>query len=140
MKKVISIILVILWMLLIFSMSSFNGTESNNQSGFIVNIISNILNINNLENLSFIIRKIAHFTEYLILGILVANMIKQYNKKWYITIIICILYATSDEFHQILTPGRTFKIFDIIIDSFGSITGLILFNIKNIIYKIKGDY
>lgn len=140
MKKVISIILVILWMLLIFSMSSFNGTESNNQSGFIVNIISNILNINNLENLSFIIRKIAHFTEYLILGILVTNMIKQYNKKWYITLIICILYALSDELHQILTPGRTFKIFDIIVDSIGSISGLILFNIKNIIYKIKGDY
>lgn len=140
MKKIISIILVILWMILIFSMSSFNGISSNNQSGFIVNIISDILNINNIEKLSFIIRKLAHFTEYLMLGILVSNMIKQYNKKWYITIIICILYAISDEIHQILTPGRTFKIFDIVVDSIGSITGLILFNIKNIIYKIKGDY
>lgn len=140
MKKRISIILVILWMSLIFILSSANSTESNNQSNYIVNIISNILNISNTTILSYIIRKAAHFTEYLILGILVNNMIKLYNKKAYIAIIICILYAISDEFHQSLVPGRSPQIQDIFIDSIGSIIGIYLLNIKRIFIKAKKDY
>ena len=69
----------LLWMFLIFIMSSFDATESTNQSNFIVNIITNIFKIENIELLSFIIRKLAHFTEYLILGLLVANMFTKNN-------------------------------------------------------------
>lgn len=126
MKKRISIILVIIWMMFIFIMSSFNSTESSNQSNFIVNIIINIFNISNIEILSLIIRKLAHFTEYFILGILTYNMINNYNKKSYISIIICILYAISDELHQLFVPGRSCQVLDIIIDSIGSILGIYL--------------
>ena len=135
MKKRISILLVILWMLFIFKMSSYSSISSNNQSGFIVNIISNILNFNDLDTLSFIIRKIAHFTEYFILGLLTYNMAYNYNKKVYLSIIICILYAISDELHQSLVPGRSCQILDILIDSSGSIISIyllsILFHLKN---------
>ena len=129
MKKRISILLVVLWMLFIFIMSSFNSTESSNQSGFIVNIISDIFNISNTDTLSLIIRKIAHFTEYFILGLLTYNMTYNYNKKTYISIIICILYAISDELHQLITPGRSCQIIDILIDSSGSILGIYLLHI-----------
>lgn len=136
MKKRISIILVFIWMILIFIMSSFNSTQSSNQSGFIVNIISNLFNINNLQILSAIIRKIAHFAEYFILGVLVYNMICNYNKKMLLAIIICLTYSVTDELHQILVPGRAFQLLDIIIDSIGSISGIyFLYYIKNIIYK-----
>ena len=138
MKKKISIILVILWMILIFIMSSFSGNDSSNQSNFIVDIISNIFNINNIELLSLIIRKLAHFTEYFILGILVSNMIYYLNKKKYISIIICILYAISDEIHQLFVVGRSCKIIDILIDNFGSILGIyFLYLIYKIILKKK---
>ena len=137
MKKRISILLVILWMLLIFIMSSANGAQSDNQSGFIVNIISNLFNISSLEILNHIIRKIAHLTEYLILGLLVHNLIKQYNKKWYISLIICILYAISDELHQGFTPGRSPQILDVFIDTIGSITGISLLHFIIKLKKIK---
>jgi len=140
MKKRISIVLVILWMTLIFIMSSSNSIESNNQSNYIVNFISNILNITNIDTLSYVIRKIAHLTEYLILGFLVNNMIKEYNKKIYLSIIICILYAISDEIHQSLVPGRNPQVLDVLIDSVGSITGIFLLNIKHIFNKTKKDY
>lgn len=123
-KKIINTILTLIWMILIFTMSSFNATESSNQSNFIVDIISNIININNIELLSLIIRKLAHFTEYFILGIFVYNAVNSYNKKTYSAIIICILYAISDEIHQIFVPGRSCQILDILIDSIGSITGI----------------
>lgn len=134
-KKIISIILVILWMGLIFKMSSYNGIDSGNQSGFIVNFIANIFNINNLDIISFIVRKIAHLSEYLILGILVHNLIKNYNKKTFIAILICIIYAISDEIHQIFVPGREFKLLDICIDSLGSIIGIYMY--KYILYIIN---
>ena len=123
--------LLILWMAFIFTMSTFNATESSNQSNFIVNIIVNIFNINNIELVSLIIRKLAHFTEYFILGILTYNLINNCNKKTYIAIIICILYAISDEIHQYFVPGRSCQILDMTIDSLGSLTGIYILKIIN---------
>ena len=127
-NKIVSLILVIIWMVIIFILSSFDATSSSGQSGIIVNFISSITNIDNLSLLSKIVRKLAHFTEYIILGLLVCNLIKNYDKKTYIAIIICILYAVSDELHQILVPGRSCQILDILIDSLGSILGIFTLN------------
>ena len=131
MKKQLSIILVLIWMTIIFIMSSFNAEDSANQSNFIVNIIANILNINNISLLSLIIRKLAHFTEYLILGTLVINMFTKNNAKktYLLSILLCIIYAISDEIHQIFVPGRACQLKDILIDSVGSITGIYLFKL-----------
>ena len=133
MKNKRSTILILLWMLLIFIMSSFDATESTNQSNFIVNIITNIFKIENIELLSLIIRKLAHFTEYLILGFLTINMLNKndISKKYLLSILICIIYATSDEIHQILVPGRACQIRDVLIDSIGSITGVYLYKLIN---------
>jgi len=128
MKNKINIILVIIWMFIIFMMSSYDGNESSNQSGMIVNFIANLLNIDNINVLSLIIRKMAHFTEYLILGLLVVNMINNYNNKSIlISIIICIIYATSDEIHQLFVPGRSCQLLDILIDTIGSVIGIYLY-------------
>jgi len=123
----------LLWMFLIFLMSSFDATESANQSNFIVNIITDIFKIENIELLSLIIRKLAHFTEYLILGFLTINMLNKndISKKYLISILICIIYATSDEIHQIFVPGRACQIRDVLIDSIGSITGVYLYKLIN---------
>ena len=133
MKNKPSTVLVAIWMFLIFLMSSFDATESTNQSNFIVNIITNIFKIENIELLSFIIRKLAHFTEYLILGLLVANMFTKnnINNLYLISIILCIIYATSDEIHQLFAPGRACQLRDILIDSIGSITGVYLYKLIN---------
>lgn len=129
----LSILLVFLWMFLIFLMSSFDATESANQSNFIVNIITNIFKIENIEVLSFIIRKLAHFTEYLILGFLTINMLNKndISKKYILSILICLIYATSDEIHQLFVPGRVCQLRDILIDSIGSITGVYLYKLIN---------
>lgn len=126
MKKNISLILLILWMIFIFVMSSFNANESSNQSGIIVNFISSIFNISDTKLLSLIIRKGAHFTEYFILGILSINYVIKYKKNIIYSYLICILYAISDEIHQIFVSGRSCQITDIFIDSVGAIIGITL--------------
>ena len=128
-KNKISLLLVILWMIFIFVMSSFDATSSSNQSNFIVYIITSIINIKDIGLLSLIIRKLAHFIEYFILGILVINFITRYDKKIIIAILLCIIYATSDEIHQIFVPGRSCQIIDIMIDSLGSIMGIYLYKL-----------
>ena len=128
-KNKISLLLVILWMIFIFVMSSFDATSSSNQSNFIVDIITSIININDIGLLSLIIRKLAHFIEYFILGVLVINFITRYDKKIIIAILLCIIYATSDEIHQIFVPGRSCQIIDIMIDSLGSIMGIYLYKL-----------
>lgn len=41
------------------------------------------------------------------------------NKIFTLTIILTILYAISDEFHQFFVPGRACTLFDVFIDTLG---------------------
>ena len=132
MKKKYKLVLVILWMILIFIMSSFNATESNSQSSIIVNFALTVFNIKNISLLTLVIRKLAHFSEYLVLGLLIYNYFKDCDKKIYSSILICFAYAISDEIHQLFVSGRSFQIGDIIIDTIGAIIGILMFYlIKN---------
>lgn len=139
MKK-FNIIILILWMIVIFLFSQDPGTSSSNKSDTIATIIVDVVSkitgndytdsvlSNKIENCVFIVRKSAHFLEYLILGILVINVLKDYKelsiKMWLISILFCILYSISDEVHQLFIPGREGRIFDVLIDTSGSIIGI----------------
>ena len=128
-NKIKSIAFLITWMIVIFIMSSFAGDESSEQSNIIVDIIVSIFNIENITLLSLIIRKLAHITEFLILGILFCNVMKQYNKNIYWGVLFSFLYAISDEIHQHFVPGRACQITDMLIDLFGIILGLIIYKL-----------
>lgn len=130
MKKIFNITILILWMIFIFTMSNFNSVESSSQSGTIVNIISNFVNINNIDLITTIIRKLAHITEYLILGILMLNCLKDYNisNVIIVSIILCIIYSCTDEIHQLFIDGRSGEVLDVLIDSIGIVIG-------NLFYK-----
>ena len=132
-RLVLAWTLLILWMLFIFIMSSFNGVMSSNQSGSIATLIYNIFNISDTEKVSFIVRKCAHVSEFFILGILVINLISKYNVKYsYLnSFIVCVLYASSDEFHQLFVPGRSGQVTDIFIDTIGTIFSLLVMYLFN---------
>ena len=143
-KTIIKIILLILWILIIFSFSFQASNETNKTSSTftktIVNIALKITNtykddnqVNDIVNkIHPIIRKLAHYTEFLILGIFTLLLFKDFNMKYvYLySIIFCLLIAISDESIQLFIDGRAGQIKDILIDILGSIT-YILFN-KNI--------
>ena len=126
-------------MIFIFIMSHSNGLESENQSNFIVNFINNILKLENTEVIGIIIRKLAHLFEYFVLGCLMINCLKNYRIKKIIlfSIFLCFIYASTDEIHQIYVPGRSGKSIDVIIDTVGSVIGIILYNFmyKKLKYK-----
>ncbi|UPO98676.1 VanZ family protein (plasmid) [Cetobacterium somerae] len=109
-------------MILIFWFSHQNGEESLKQSNFILQYLKEFLDIFNLG-----IRKLAHFTIYLILGSSYFLSFKSLDKKSVIiSITLTFLYACTDEFHQGFVPGRGPALKDVFIDTLGGCLGIVL--------------
>lgn len=112
-------------------LSNDNGVASSGKSDGIAYFIASKISITDTDNLIFLIRKTAHITEYLILGILLINVLKDYNKLSIklviITIIFCFTYAISDEVHQLFISNRSGKYTDVLIDTSGSIIGCFIY-------------
>ena len=125
-KKILSLIFLILWCLLIFYFSNQSGSVSNHSSGLIVKMVRIIIPTGNIELLTFIIRKLAHMFLYFMLTILTYNCFKQFNfKKKYLIILFCFLYAISDEIHQLFIVNRSCELRDVLIDMIGVLIGYI---------------
>lgn len=152
-KKFLYIIPAIIWMVFIFYMSGKTGQESSGQSGKISLFITDLLEkvrqdspqeMQNLQDiLELVIRKAAHMTEYAILFLLSyletvkisMSQSRFYNRS--IAVLISLLYACSDEMHQLLVPGRSGKMIDVGIDMAGVLIVLICMILsKNTKWKI----
>lgn len=141
MKKVIYTLLLIFWIFIIYYLSNQAGSVSGSNSGYIIyNIVAfiyKLLGLNNsnidvvVEIIHNPIREVMHLLEYLILGIIMYATLGQYNitkNIILITIMLCFIYSVTDEIHQVFIPGRTFEYIDIILDSIGSIIGVLFFH------------
>lgn len=142
MKKIILYILIIFWMGLIFYFSNQPSIKSTSVSDGVMSKIINIVEIftnhefseievNNIYEYGITpLRKCAHLSIYFVLGILFYLLIKQYglemNKTLVISLLFCIIYACSDEIHQLFIFGRSGEIKDVLIDTIGSFLGIIL--------------
>ena len=79
-----------------------------------------------------IVRKLAHFTGYFVLGLLAARAFRgslrpAVRSRWLlISITLIATYALLDEYHQSFVPSRTASIFDSFIDMAGGLTALII--------------
>jgi VanZ family protein len=141
-RKLIYWSLLIAWMITIFIMSNQPATVSDFQSMGVLELFSNIgININGVfgDLANFVIRKCAHFLEYMILALLAFNLLKLYfNSKQVVifTITFVFLYACSDEIHQLFVLGREGAIRDVIIDTCG---GSVLVLIKSVVTHLKSS-
>jgi VanZ family protein len=149
-KRVIILIswsAVFLWMLLIFFFSSQVVEKSRMLSEDIVNtgigVVEKVtpvpnFNMKELNHLDHLVRKNAHFFNFLVLSMLVIYALRRSGRKgfkWFIIAIgICIIYAVSDEIHQLYVPGRGAQLKDVLIDSSGVLVGGSLYLITR---KIK---
>lgn len=93
-----------------------------------------------VESLQFLVRKTAHFSAYAALGIsLFSALLLTFRKRflWLYAFLASLLYAVSDEIHQYFVPGRSMELRDVLIDSSGAITGILLVLIIITLYKKK---
>ena len=137
---------IILWSLaagiavFIFIMSSRDSTQSSNtSSGFIKAVVDALPHLKNLSDeqklnivaeMQFIVRKMAHGAIYFLLGLVTSLAMLCYEIKLWkrpaISLGICLLYAVSDEIHQLFVPGRSGEIRDVLIDFTGALTATML--------------
>lgn len=139
MKMNYKLIFLIIWMIIIFLFSNNNGLKSSKKSDKLIEhtVVKIYHNFNNktdkkkiISKYTFIVRKLAHFTLYFILGILSYLYLKDYNINFiYISILFCFLFSLSDEIHQLFISGRSFKLLDIFIDTTSSIMSIFLINL-----------
>lgn len=127
---------VVIWMALIFFLSHQPGQESSELSAGITDIIGSLFEVVfqgklDASNLSFYIRKSAHFLAYFVLSLLVIHSLRKSGLKGYrgfgLALIICVLYAITDEIHQLFIPGRSGDLRDVLIDSAGATVGIGLY-------------
>ena len=81
----------------------------------------------------FILRKIAHVTEFAILTFLLfrAIVVDKPGRAIIYSLVLALFYAFSDEFHQLFVKGRQCSFRDVGIDSIGILITVFLCYIKN---------
>ena len=128
---IIKYIFIAVWMLVIFHMSSDVASDSSARSDEIVRTIQSIGVSAPADLLTFLVRKAAHISAYFILGILIFNLLKEYNlgakKMIFISIAIAMLYACTDELHQVFVSGRSGEVRDVLIDTAGAAVGVAVY-------------
>ena len=163
MKKALLIIFLMCfaaaWMAGIYKLSSMNTKNSNGKSTDIIALfIEDTLQVTNeygithsnpsatkLAKASQLInapmRKVMHASVYLVLAffiILLMNIILNNKHYWIaliITMILCVGFAISDEYHQTFVSGRTGQVLDVCIDSAGAICGALIYSSYYVMYK-----
>lgn len=130
----------------IWGNSAMPGEESGELSGFVGEILCKLLPFLALdtEEGMHVLRKVAHFSEFAVLGVFFA---------WFWGMLACkpilryslplpcgICVAAIDETIQIFSPGRYCSIKDVAIDSSGVITGVLVLCVAvYLFHKCKKD-
>lgn len=94
----------------------------------------------NIWTLNRIVRKLAHLSEFTILGGVLYTILRRYITYGTVikTIGLGMLIASLDEFIQLFSPGRSSQISDVLIDTVGVIIGILLVKLAYYIeYKIS---
>lgn len=154
MKKVITVIAVCLLIavyIMIFLFSADDAAESSSLSVAVtrklINLYYHFFSGNNnavltvpvvTDDAEAIVRKMAHFTEYMAVGFLsfgIAVMWLQRIKAGIVAVTLQVfLSAGLDEIHQYFVPGRYASFRDVLIDTAGGIAGIM---IVFLMYKIR---
>jgi VanZ family protein len=121
----------LIWMGVIFyfSTKTWGGAETKSWLDRLLTVyvlpVRELMTPSDLGQLNFIVRKLAHFTEYAILTTLgywgwAKSLGQSPHIALRIALTVSILFAISDEFHQRFVPGRTSLLTDVLIDCCGA--------------------
>lgn len=113
--KIYDWLFVALWMLIIFILSHQPGLTSGLSSSW-----------------DLVLRKTAHFLEYFILCFLLLRALRPHGRLGHksvllTAVVISLLYAVSDEYHQTFVASRCGQLRDVLIDSLGVLTAAWLY-------------
>ncbi len=136
--RIVTAVLILLLMGAIFSFSAQKAVESDKTSdGFITVLCKTLVSrfsslskeeqTETVKSLSFVVRKVAHMTEFAALGFLCALFAASYGFKFRFFALgygFSVFYAATDEFHQLFVEGRSGQFSDVCVDAVGALFGV----------------
>lgn len=138
-SKIIKLALVIIMATVIFLFSHQTAKTSLNTSDQVIINTAEIIKGEELtkkesdsivKKYKVFVRKSAHFFLFFALAITIFIYLTdgvEVNKRYILyTMIACIIYAITDEIHQLFVDGRTARIFDVFVDSCGSLSSTMI--------------
>ncbi len=131
----------VIMMCLIFMFSLQNGDKSSDTSGKVCYAVASVT-VDDfsamqksqqqiiVEMMQHAVRKTAHFTEYALLGVSfllpLGGKFKNSLTAPAIAVLLSAAYACTDEIHQLFVAERSGQFTDVMIDTSGALTGVVL--------------
>lgn len=139
MSKLLPWIAVLLCLAFIFALSHQPAAVSNHLSTgiteVVVKYIEKVAPRAEFDAISVnrAIRKMAHFAAYFALALLLMFTLGRrgmcVDRAAGLTLLLCVLYAALDEFHQLYVPGRGAQVKDVLIDGAGAGAVILLYTV-----------
>lgn len=140
--RVLSIILLVLWMGLIFFLSGQNAETSSATSSQVIetlaekfypeyNEMTDAQRQEFISSLQFAVRKTAHICMFAVFGFFAFLTFVSYTGLRFFTrtfwaSFVSILYAASDEYHQRFVAGRSCELRDFLLDTIGILAAVLV--------------
>lgn len=144
-KKILPCIILLLWICVIWGHSKMPADISSNESSSILLFINKMIAFTGISLSEFFIRKAGHFTEYMILGVLLYTNYRLICQKCSIartfinSLFTGVIIALIDESIQAFTPGRSCEVRDVWIDFAGVCVGVLIIGYLILKKFVKND-
>ncbi len=140
-RKIAAGAILIFLMGIIFVFSAQTAGESSHLSGNISKFIFGVYEwlfgevsgereLRAMEIIHSLIRSLAHGFEYFLLeGAAFANAVlhlEKWKKAAFSSVLFCMIFALTDEIHQLFVEGRAFQLADIAVDTLGALVCLVI--------------
>jgi VanZ family protein len=126
-------------MFLIFAASTGAGRPQNTSRYLrpLIQLFKPDITDEQFAKVHYAIRKTGHFLEYAMLGVLLWRALRSEtafdnfaaSKQFIAVLLLCAVYASTDEFHQRFVSGREASVHDVILDTFGAAFGLAVYGL-----------
>ena len=122
---------VVVWaaVISILSSDSFSGQHTASLLGPILSVLLPGAAPETITVAHAVLRKLAHVTEYAVLGLLVYRALDRTDRSASAialhALLLCALYASLDELHQSFVPSRGPSPLDVALDTSGAALGLV---------------
>ena len=129
-KNFIWIGITLVTVLLILHNSMYSLEQSDLQSGFVLRILNRFFSGTGRHAVltQYVVRKLAHFTEYFFLGFLLTAAVritrKNPNGTFFFKLFLFLAVPVLDETIQLFYTGRTSNVCDVLIDFAGGVVGM----------------
>jgi VanZ family protein len=135
---------VALWMALIFA-GSTDLMSAEHTSRFLTPFLYWLkpdISLETIGQIHLLVRKTAHLTEYAILALLFMRALREKETRFWrsaAVLVVAVLFALADEYHQAFVASRTSSLGDVAIDSAGALLGIVIYRSRHPLFPPRNN-